>query len=47
MAEEPVLYDEAGGIVTLTLNRPETRNAITDADMVAALVAALERMNAT
>jgi enoyl-CoA hydratase/carnithine racemase len=46
MAEEPVLYDEAGGIVTLTLNRPETRNAITDDDMIAALVAALERMNA-
>ncbi|WP_420606447.1 crotonase/enoyl-CoA hydratase family protein [Novosphingopyxis sp.] len=31
--------DETGGIVVLTLNRPETRNPISDLDMVEALVA--------
>jgi enoyl-CoA hydratase/carnithine racemase len=42
---DAVLY-EAGddGIVTLTLNRPEMRNPITDKDMIEALIAALERL---
>jgi len=42
---EPVVYDQAEGIVTLTLNRAELRNPITDADMVDALVEALQRMH--
>jgi enoyl-CoA hydratase len=29
MAEPPLLVDRAGGIVTLTLNRPDVRNAMT------------------
>ena len=43
---DPVLYaidDE--GIVTLTLNRPELRNPISDPEMIAALVAALDRLD--
>lgn len=40
-----VLYDCDGeGIVTLTLNRPELRNPISDQEMVDALLAALERL---
>ena len=40
-----VLYDcDGDGIVTLTLNQPEARNPISDKDMVAALLAALERL---
>ena len=46
MAQAPVLYAQEGGVVTLTLNCPETRNAITDNDMIDALVDAVERMNA-
>jgi len=46
MAEEPLIYAEEGGIVTLTLNRPELRNAITDGDIIESLVGAVERMNA-
>jgi enoyl-CoA hydratase/carnithine racemase len=40
-----VLYDNSGdGIVTLTLNRPDMRNPISDLDMIEALVGALERL---
>ena len=43
----PVLYDiDDQGIVTITLNRPELRNPITDPDMIAALLATLERLEA-
>ena len=42
---EPVLYEQDGGIVTLTLNEPATRNAISPA-IVEALVAATHRINA-
>ena len=28
---EPVKYEQDGGVVTLTLNEPETRNAISPA----------------
>jgi enoyl-CoA hydratase/carnithine racemase len=42
---EPVLYEQADGIVTLTLNSPETRNAISDGDTIDALVAAIERID--
>jgi len=41
----PVLFDNADGIVTLTLNRPKLRNPISDADMMEALIAALERID--
>lgn len=37
---------DAHGIITLTLNDPETRNAISDLPMVEALLAALEAANA-
>jgi enoyl-CoA hydratase/carnithine racemase len=43
---EPVLYEQNGHIVTITLNRPEIHNAISDSDMVEAIVAALHRINA-
>lgn len=42
---DPVLFDNADGIVTLTLNRPKLRNPISDADMMEALIAALERID--
>jgi enoyl-CoA hydratase/carnithine racemase len=42
---DAVLYEaDAEGIITLTLNRPEMRNPITDKDMLDALLAALERL---
>ena len=41
---DPVLYRQDGGVVTLTLNEPETRNAISPA-IVEALVAACARIN--
>jgi len=40
-----VLYEQSGRIVTLTLNRPETRNALS-ADVVDALVDGLTKANA-
>ena len=42
---EPILYGQEGGIVTLTINLPELRNAISDAATIDALVAAVERAN--
>ncbi len=46
MSDEPVLYAQDGAIVTLTLNRPERRNPLTDIGTVDAIVEALARMNA-
>jgi enoyl-CoA hydratase/carnithine racemase len=43
---ELVLLDLSDGIATLTLNNPALRNPISDTDMVDALVAALDRLNA-
>lgn len=43
---DAVLYEQDGGIVTLTLNRPETRNPISERDVVDGLVAALGRLGA-
>lgn len=44
---EPVLYEQTSdGIVTLTLNRPETRNPLTDADMLEGILAAIARLDA-
>lgn len=43
---DAVLYEiDDEGIVTLTLNRPELRNPITDAEMIAAMIATLERLD--
>jgi enoyl-CoA hydratase/carnithine racemase len=42
----PLIYQQDGAVVTLTLNRPEIRNAISGEDMIEALVDAVERMNA-
>ncbi len=42
---EPVLFERDGAVVTVTLNRPETRNAITEQDMVEALIDACRRVN--
>ena len=43
---DAVLYEADGGIVTLTLNRPEKRNPISERDVVEGLVAALGRVQA-
>jgi enoyl-CoA hydratase/carnithine racemase len=40
---DPVLYQQDGFVLTLTLNRPETRNAITELEVVEALVDSLAR----
>ena len=42
----PVLYDQDGHVVTLTLNRPEELNAFSDRTMVDAFVEAIERIKA-
>jgi enoyl-CoA hydratase/carnithine racemase len=42
---EPLLYQQQGAIVTLTLNRPETRNSISETDMIEAIVDAVDRVN--
>ena len=42
---DSVLYQQDGGVVTLTLNEPETRNALSEG-IVDALVAHVERINA-
>lgn len=41
MAEAPVLVERSGGIVTLTLNKPDIRNAMT-ADLTDAFTAAID-----
>ena len=42
---EAVLYEaDDEGIVTLTLNRPDLRNPISDTEMIEALLSALERL---
>ena len=43
---DAVLFEQDEAIVTLTLNRPEKRNPISERDMVDALVAALQRAQA-
>jgi len=42
---DAVLYGREGHVVVLTLNRPETRNAISDDDMIDGLVDAAARIN--
>lgn len=46
MSEDPVVYEPAGHVVVLRLNRPETRNAISEIDMVDGIVATLEQVQA-
>ena len=41
-----VLYEQRDAVVTLTLNKHETRNAISEDEMVQAIVAACDRINA-
>jgi enoyl-CoA hydratase/carnithine racemase len=42
---DPILYEkDDAGIVTLTLNRPELRNPISDEDVLEAMHAALDRL---
>ncbi|MES0812999.1 crotonase/enoyl-CoA hydratase family protein [Roseibium sp. SCPC15] len=43
---DKLLVTKEGHVVTLTLNMPETRNALTDADLCDALVNALHTINA-
>lgn len=42
---EPLLYQQDGTVVTLTLNRPETRNPISEGDMIGAIEQAVDRIN--
>lgn len=39
------MYERAGAVVTLTLNRPAERNPISDLDMIEALLAAMARLD--
>ncbi|MBA0050908.1 crotonase/enoyl-CoA hydratase family protein [Streptomyces sp. AJS327] len=43
--DEPLLVERSGHIETWTLNRPDQRNPITDSDMIAALLAAVRRVD--
>jgi enoyl-CoA hydratase/carnithine racemase len=43
---DKLLYDQDGHIVTVTFNMPDTRNALTDQDLCADIVAAMQRINA-
>jgi enoyl-CoA hydratase/carnithine racemase len=43
---DPILYEQEGGVVLLTINLPEVRNAISDAETIDALVEAVERLDA-
>lgn len=42
---DKLLYEKSDNIVTLTLNDPDVRNAISDDDMISGLVEALHRIN--
>ena len=42
---DAVTYEQDGGVVTLTLNEPDTRNALSDA-IIDAIVAHVARINA-
>jgi len=43
---DPLLYHQRGAVVVLTLNRPETRNALSGEAVFAAFEAAIARLNA-
>ncbi|WP_353857366.1 crotonase/enoyl-CoA hydratase family protein [Azospirillum formosense] len=42
---DPIIFENDDGIVTLTINRPETRNPISDPDMIEAMLEALDRID--
>jgi enoyl-CoA hydratase/carnithine racemase len=42
---DPLLYEQDGGVVTLTINRPEERNALSDSSMFDAFLNAAQRIN--
>jgi enoyl-CoA hydratase len=42
MSEQPVLYEVADGVASITLNEPDTRNALS-AELLGGLIGALER----
>ena len=42
---DPVLWQQSGPVVTLTLNRPELKNSVSDPLLTDQLVGALERIN--
>ena len=42
---DPILYEQSGRVVTITLNRPDMRNPLAE-DVIAALIAALLRADA-
>ena len=46
MAAEPVLYDVEGGVATITLNDPDTRNALS-AELLGGLIEAFARASAS
>ena len=46
MGEPFILYEKTGRIVTVTMNRPESRNAVASFDDCEALIEAVERANA-
>ena len=46
MKYDNILFEISEGVATLTLNRPESRNVITSAEMVAEFEDALARVNA-
>ena len=41
---DPILYAQDDHVATLTFNRPDTRNALTDQDMVDAAIAACQKV---
>lgn len=41
---DKLLYQQDGHVVTITFNMPETRNALTDGDLCAAIVEAMQRI---
>ena len=42
---DALLYEQDGSIVTLTMNRPDLRNPISEPDMIDAFEAAVHRIN--
>ncbi len=45
MSYSNIHFETAGGVATITLNRPESRNIITDPDMIAEIESALSMAN--
>jgi len=45
MSSDPILYEQRGPVAMLTLNRPETRNALSGESMYAAFEQLVDRLN--